>query len=340
MNNTPRVKESKLSNSTTASTLGYEEIVRKALPGSFKAGRDGQLQLASLDRNLFSDVEEQNSGNYIVSGITKQVNSLDFAAVTLALTQTLSNQSYQSGNEEKDASGRLVRATGLSKDFKANKISSIVNEEVYAGHIKTSLADLARKAYGVETPDYRQKKAVASMLKLFNDNPVEIRFPNGDVLEATICSTLNKLHREKDGAILYELLVNPIFTLFHKGYIELPQDITQRLSAATKKKTHAHYRLLQLLAIQDKNKPFHRTREQLLTELGLEEQYKKNKGRTELQIRETIDTMQRVGIITSCDISHKVNKGRTVIDRFTFYLNKDFIRDAKKLPEGKTGAEE
>lgn len=49
---------------------------RKRPPITFRMGRDAHLQLAKVKRDLFTDLEEKESGNYIVSGLERSVSNL------------------------------------------------------------------------------------------------------------------------------------------------------------------------------------------------------------------------------------------------------------------------
>ena len=118
-------------------------LLEKELPQHFKLARDAALQLSKVERNLFTDMEEAQSGNYIISGLTKQVTELDFTAFTFAVGQILYNQSYQSGNEDINS--------GLKRE-EAKNLSRKTGETLYNGSIVTSLNELCRLAYGVKEP--------------------------------------------------------------------------------------------------------------------------------------------------------------------------------------------
>ena len=177
-------------------------VFTKPEPPFFKVGRYAALQLSRVERNLFTDMEEAESGNYIISGLTKQVTELDFTAFTFAVGQILYNQSYKSGNEDINSGLKREEAKNLSKK---------TGETLYNGSIVTSLNELCRLAYGVQEPTTELKKKMATLIDTIDKKPVEIKFPNGDKLESKLCVTMNKYTREKDGAILYDLYLNPIF---------------------------------------------------------------------------------------------------------------------------------
>lgn len=304
--------ESKLKDGSLSGSFGFKEV-SKPIPDSYKVGRDAQLQLARIERDLFTEMEEKESGNYIISGLNKQVTELDFTAFSFAVGQILYNQSYQSGNIDTNS--------GISKKI-AKKASMQVGSTQYNGEIVTSLNDLCRLAYGVEAPDARQKKTMSTLVETIDKTPVVIQFPNGDTLESKLCATMNKYTREEDGAVFYNLYLNPIFCSNVKSnFGELPQDMTKRLSGATKKKTAAHYRLIRLLSLQIKSKPFTRTIAELLKELSLLETYRKDKGRTEKQILSVCDAMVTIGMVERYEVEYTTIRAKQTISKITFHLS-------------------
>lgn len=289
------------------------------LPPTYILGRDSLLQLSKVERNLFTDMEERESGNYIISGLTKKVTELDFTAFSFAVGQILYNQSYKSGNTKLNSGIHRTKLKGISRK---------VGEELYSGDIYTTITELCRYAYGVDKPDTRQMKVMRALIDTIHSTPVEITFPNGTIVKSTLCAKMNEI--ESNGAIYYDLHLNPIFCSRVKGYAELPQDIIKKLTDSTKKKTLGHYKLLRLLAHQNKNLPFTRTKAELLQELSLVETYKKDKSRTEKQLYSIFDSMQTIGIVVKYSIEYSTTRGRKSFDKVTFYLNKNFIRDISK----------
>lgn len=308
---TTRVKHSvDNSDAKDNSFVGYDW---ENIPSSYKVGRDAQLQLSSIERNLFTDMEEKEIGNYVISGLSKQVTELDFTAFSFAVGQILYNQSYQSGNLDTNSGRTKTKSTNLTEKTKADQ---------YSGDIVTSLNDLCKLAYGVDSPDSRQKKVMATLVETLDSTPVLIKFPNGDTLESKLCATMDRYTRKEDGAIFYNLFLNPIFCSNVKSnFGELPQDILQRLSLATTRKTTADYRLIRLLSIQRKDKPVVRTIGELISELGLYEGYKKNKGRVEKQLLSTCDNMQKIGMIDRYSAEYATVRNKKSISKVTFYLS-------------------
>lgn len=296
-------------------------ITEKGLPSNFKIGRDAALQLSKVERNLFTDIEEAESGKYIISGLTKQVTDLDFAAFTLAVGQILYNQSYQSGNEDINS--------GVSRK-KADKVSKQIGEAAYKGEIIVTNSELCRLAYGVQEATTEQKKKMDALIETFHKTPVRVKFPNGDEVENYLCVKMGKYTREKDGAILYDLYLNPIFgSRIQNQFGELPQDITAKLSNVTKRKTAAHYLLLRWLSVQDKRYPHPLTIDTIVQELRMEEDFRTNRGRAEKQLLSICKAMVDIKILTKYEVEYSSGR-RKRIQSITFHLNQNFIRLPKE----------
>ena len=306
-----------------------EQQLQKSLSGkeplpTFKLGRDAILQLSKVERDIFTDIEEAESGNYIISGLQKYVTELDFTAFTFAVGQILYNQSYQSGNEDINSGIKREKAKTLSKQ---------VGETMYNGNIVTSLSELCRLAYGTE-PTTEQKKKMATLIDTIDKKPVEIKFPNGDKLESKLCVTMDKYTREKDGATLYNLYLNPIFgSRIQNQFGELPQDVIAKLDKACKgrkqRKQAAHYLLLRWLSVQDKRCSRTLTIDTLIHEIRMEEYFRKDRGKADKQLLSIFDTMVDVGILSKYDIEYSSGKRRH-ITKVTFHLNQNFIRLTKE----------
>ena len=295
---------------------------KEPLP-TFKVARDAILQLSKVERNLFTDIEEAESGNYIISGLQKYVTELDFTAFTFAVGQILYNQSYQSGNTDTNS--------GVSRK-KADKVSKQLGTDTYKGEIIVSLSELCRLAYGAE-PSTETKKKMAALIDTFHKTPVRVKFPNGDEVENYLCVKMGKYTREKDGAVLYDLYLNPIFgSRIQNQFGELPQDITAKLSNVTKRKTAAHYLLLRWLSVQDKRYSHTLTIDTIIQELRMEDDFKKSRGRAEKQLLSICKAMVDVGILSKYDVEYS-SGNRKHIQRITFHLNQNFIRLSKEEKE-------
>lgn len=295
----------------------------KKLPANFNMGRAVGLQLAALERDLFTDSEEKESGNAIVSGIETKINDYDFRAFSMGIAKILYNQSYQSGNVDTNS--------GLIKEVAQGITPKTPNaEKYYNGTVVVTLNDICRDAYGTDTPSTEQRRAITKLLKTLHHNEVHIDFPNGDSLDAVLCATMTRYKRASDSAITYSLSLHPIFTYaVTSNFAPFPQDTTKRLALATKRQTAAHLRLLTLLGMQDKRKPYVRTYTELLKDMGLTDAYKANPTRTEKQTIEIFKTMKDIGIVSDCKIDRLPTK-RKKIAKVTFVLNEAFSKSSKE----------
>lgn len=299
-------------------------------PPFFKVGRYATLQLSAIEKDLFTDMYEKESGNYIISGLTKQVTELDFTAFTFAAGQILYNQSYKSGNE--NINSGLMRAEAKSLSLKTG-------ETLYNGYIVTSLYELCRLAYGVQEPTTELKKKMATLIDAIDEKIAEIKFPNGDKLQSKLCSIMNKYTRAKDGAIVYNLFLNPIFGCqIINQYGELPQDVIATLDKFCKKerqrKQAAHYILIRWLSVQDKRQSHKLYIETLIQELRMEDYFRKDKGKAEKQLLSVCNTMVGIGILKSYDTEYTEIGRRRRIRSITFYLNPNY----NKLDKGTEAA--
>jgi len=290
------------------------------LPDFFKISRDATLQLSKIERDLFTDMEESQSGNYIISGIEKNITALDFTAFTFAVGQILYNQSYKSGNTDINS--------GIKREY-APKYSKDTGEQAYSGTIATSLNELCRLAYGTE-PSTELKKKMATLIDTIDKKTVSIKYPNGDTSLHRLCVMMDRYTRKEDGAVFYNLQLNPIFgSRIKNQFGELPQDITTKLSEATKKKTAAHYLLLRWLSAQDKRHPHPLTIDKIIQELRMEEFFRKDRGKADKQLLSVCDAMVKIGILSKYEAEYSSGK-RSHIKKITFYLNPIFIRDPKR----------
>ena len=305
-------------------------------PPFFKYGRFAALQLSSLERDLFTDMYEAQSGNFIIRGIEDKVSELDFTAFTLAIGQILYNQSYKSGNEDINSGVKRAEAKNLSKQL---------GETLYYGSIITSLKDLCRLAYGVKEPSTEHKKRIATLIDTIDKKPLEIIYRGKGIRQTRLFAVMNKFTREKDGAILYDIYLNPIFGYqIQKQYGLLPQDITARLEKSCKgnklRKAPEHYLLIKWLCVQDKRTPRTLTIPEIVKELRMEKYFKKDKGKAEKHLLSICKTMEDIGLLSSHEVTYReTGKGKR-IEKITFYLNPNFTRTNKEAVEALGGAEE
>ena len=303
---------------------GLDELssaLEKSLPTSWKMGRDAALQLAAVERTLFTDLEERESGNYIISGLTKKITELDFTAFSFAVAQILYNQSYLSGNKDINS--------GISRK-KNDIISEQIGAAAYSGVIVVTLNELCRLGYGVAEPSTEHKKKITALINTLHKTPVKIKFPNGDELENYLCWIISKYTRAKDGAILYNLKLNPILgSRIQNQFGELPQDITERLSKATKKKSVAHYNLIRWLSVQDKRYTHTLYIDKIISILRMEEDYKKNRSRADKKLLSVCESAKKIGILSEYTAHYATTGKGKYIQSIDFQPNPNFIRGQK-----------
>ena len=302
--------------------------LKKSVPDTFKTGRDAGLQLSNAERTLFSELEAQESGKVLITGLTKKVKELDLTAFTFAAAQLLYNQSYQCGNES--------TASGVSRKV-APKATEQTGTTQYNGEIIVTLNELCLKAYGSATTELRTR--MKTLIDTIHDTPVKIKYPNGDEMESTLCAKMGKYIRKEDGAIYYDLYLNPIFgSRLQSQFGELPQDIIMQLENACKKrkqrKQPAHYLLLRWLCLQDKRKKHTLQIGTLIRELRMEEYYRENAGKAEKQLLSIFEIMKDLGILAGYWVEKRsISRNRLRITKVTFTLNPDYIRlSAKPAP--------
>ena len=309
-------------------------VFTKPEPTFFKVGRDAMLQLSKVERDLFTDLEEAESGNYIISGLPK-VTELDFTAFNFALAQILWNQSYKSGNQDVNS--------GISRVIAKNHKQEL-GEELYRGEIEVSRKELCRLAYGVQEPTTEMEKKIENLIETLHHTPVKIKFPNGNTIESWLCTMGSRYYRKKDNALFYNLRINPIYgSRIQTQFGELPQDVIVKLEKSCKKKKQrkqaSHYILLRWLSVQDKRFPHTLTIDILIQELRMEEYFKKDKGKAEKQILSICDTMVDIGILSRYEVADRnTGKGKR-IEKITFHLNPSYIRTKKEAIETQDGVE-
>lgn len=301
----------------------FEAISVKPLPETYKAGRATQLQTAKWAGTIFESIEATEKGSYIVSGLPLKITDTDFEAFSMGVAQILYNQSHQSGN--------LDTNSGLIKQ-EAKGLTASTGHSYYSGTIITSLNELCRKSYGVDVPTKQQKEAMMSLIDTLHETPVIIDYPNGDRAELSLATRMGKYTRAADGAVTYWLSLNPIFCeSVSNNFSEHPQDLTKRLTAATNKKTAAHYRLIKLLGAQRQTKkPFIRTMPVLIETLGMEKEYRKNRSRAEQRLIATCEDMVKIGIITRFETESEYKRAKRTISKVKFYLNPNYPRKMKE----------
>ena len=301
---------------------------RKRLPPTFRMGRDAHLQLAKVKRDLFTDLEEKESGNYIVSGLERFVSKLDFTAFGIAASQILYNQSQHKGSKASNS--------GLTKS-ESKRATQIAGTTQYMGDVLVTLNDICRYAYGVDEPDYKQKRAIEKLLNTLHENYITIHYPNGDMQKSHLCVIIDTYDREADGAKLYHIYLHPIFcNNVMRNFGELPQDIIKRLSSLVKRKTEAHYELIRLLGLQRKGSTFSRYIEDLVEDLGLKDTYTAQRTRTEKQLLSLFATTKELSLIDEYDIEYTTFKGKKRMRKVIFKIasRKTMLQPSKEVVGG------
>lgn len=315
----------------TILTEYLDELSEKSVPDTYKSGRVGQLILAKAqkDRNLFTDVWERESGDFVLYGTEGDFSPVDFIAFRTGVSKILYNQSFQSGNED------LI--SGLKRE-EAKRISAFSKKSTYAPVIAFSLNDLCRAGYGELTHEQRKKQA--AIIQNFRLKDYPLMAPNGDILELPIINQLARYIRKRDGAIYYILQLNPFWNDMAKGWAEIPQDYSQRLAALPIKRTEALLLLSELLIYTDKRKPLHRNIGTLVEELQLTDAYKKDAKRTEEQLISYFEGMITTGVIKSYEVEKGKVKRRIAITKVTFHFDPSFRKRKHIDTKGKKAKKE
>lgn len=317
------VKASGKENTTLTEYL--DELSEIVVPDTYKSGREGQLKLAKAlrDRDLFTESNEKESGDFILYGTEGDFSPVDFIAFRMGITKLLYNQSYQMGNAD--------ILSGLKRE-EAVKVTYHTQKTTYAPIITFSLNDLCRAGYGELTHEQRKKQA--AIIQKLRVKDYRLLCPNGDILEIPVINQLARYTRKRDGAIYYILQLNPLWNDMAKGWAEIPQDYSQRLAALPIKRTEALLLLSELLLHADKRKPLHRYIATLLEELQLTEAYRKDAKRTEEQLLSYFEAMITTGAIKSYEVEKGKVKRRIAITKVTFHFDPSFKKWQNKPTKG------
>ena len=301
-----------------------DTIEGKPTPETYKLSRNMQLQAPRWAGTIFESVEAQETGKYIISKIPRTITEKDIFEFLMGVGQILYNQSQQAGNT--DTNSGLLRQV-------AQGLKSETGNTHYNGTIVATLNELCRYSFGEDEPETVSKKRMKAIIEALHKEPVEISYPNGDKAELTLSAMMGRFYRKKDNSLTYWLTLNPVFCEGAvNNFLELKQDFAKRLKGVVKGRvTTAHYRLATLLAMQKKSNPFIRTIPVLISELGMEADYKKNRKRTEAQLLSICDAMQDLELITRYEPMDGIARGgREALAKIIFYLNPDYPRKSKK----------
>lgn len=317
------------------------------LPTTVKLGRAYSTQAPKTERGLFDSLEKRpdEERTISISGLSKAISETDLSHYIYAIRKTLYNQSYTTRHEQEN-SGIFEEETTNIKPMEVatgRGKKQIERRPFYKAEIITSLLDLCKEAYGTDRPTSEQKKRMAKTIEIVHSSPVKITFPNGDTLEAPLCLCNAKYTRKEDGAVFYNLGLNPIFTGKESvtNFAQLPQRanhlITYALKERKQRRTEAHLRFMERLAMQDPSKPFRIALDNLLNYLNLSEYFKKDAkkvwGRTEVEQKEgklwgifqiAIDTGQ---LLDFPKVESRQSDGMTM---FVFSLNPDYCKPSEE----------
>lgn len=282
------------------------------LPKEQKVARTLITQAHKMQADLFSVLEEKKQATYpdgsiVYSALPSLISEYDFRAYILAAQLTLHDQSYICNNlEEGKGKKKTIINSGARREI--SNLQSGDGTPLYNGNIVVSLNDLCRVGYGIpdgKDPVTSQRNNMRKAIEVLDSNPIGMILPNGDEKRTYLIKIMEVFKRKKDGAEMYHLVLNPIFTSNAKGYGTMLRGATTRLSKylASKGKTGkagksaAHYAFLQLISIQDKRKEWHISLENLLQNLNLLEQFKKDKKRTTAKLESIFEAFYSIGLL-------------------------------------------
>lgn len=337
---------------------------RSGLPASFCVTRQILTQSERIEKDLFTEIEkkyqEVNEGNrddegkaksviYLISNLPQKVSEYDFMAFIFAISQILYNQSYINGTTETNS--------GINKEEDEN-LSNMAGRPIYFGRITTTVGEICKLGYGVKKPPLKFMVAQEALIDALHQNPIKLSIPGIMEAEEYLCTTTSKrriyvnlekrkktLQQQKDQnteqqkatgerkdaeIIFYSLTLHPILTdEIKKNYVKLPQDIMERLTKATKKKTPAHLKLMRILSSWrrdgDKNKPLTYRIENIIEDLGLKSLYRKHTSRTEEQLLSIFQSMVDINLLKEFKIEYRIVKNSRRIDKVIFFFRDDFI---------------
>lgn len=310
-------------------------------PPTWRWGRGMGVQLAKIERNLFTSLEEDESPYAIIYDdlkLRRNIKPVDFSALCFAVTKILSDQSVQNDNTDTNSG----KARTIDQALKRQ-----TGSDFFGGTIEATLNDLCEAGYG-ESQDTTLRKKFSGIIELLKKTPLEISIPikneRGEQdrirVKDTLLFPIRESKRESDGAKYYILYLHPVFCSMSNGWAVFPQNTTQLLATTLKKKKRqrmaGHYHLLRLLFMQ-KEKTIIRSLDVLLDELGLAEEYEEQPKRTEKKLLELCEDVRDMGVITDFKATKgRVGRRRDAIVKITFSVNTKFIEEQKKL-SGKPG---
>lgn len=317
---------------------------KKRIPSAFHTPRYKQQQSSSIERSLFDALKDLEKTGGQIEHKTKdatiqispsEISELTMTRIDFALSQILYNTSFQYGTQREN--------TGLIKDGQTIEgelpptLPGVKGNNYQSGEIAFSLADITALAFGItdKSKVYNiQKQEIKGALAALDKMKVSITYPNGDVLTQKLFIIAEEYYRKEDGALFYHAFLNPIYTMQLKGgTAAYPQNIMQRLANATGKMTAAKLRLTKILAAQKLSVPFVRYKEELLSELEMLEDYRKDKKRANNKLEALFQNMREIGLLLPSapggGENPVIDTGASGELRYTFHLNPEFVKTQK-----------
>ena len=241
----------------------------RRLPETRKYSRVPLLQNEALQRGLFDELWEQveHGSLEVTSKIPSVISDLEFNAYLTGAMALLSDQSYLYHNEEE--------LSGMSKYTDVIRRNKNVIHKGYVGVIDASLTELCREGYGLaagEKPTKRQREGMIKAIKALHNNSLDVRYPSGDIEKSILISRMGEYIRKSDGARMYRLVLNPIFTHNKFGFGLVPRGaltlIAENLKAKGNRLTETYHKFLHLLIVT-RGDTLHMAIETLAKRLGL-----------------------------------------------------------------------
>lgn len=285
------------------------------LPQEQKVARALITQAHKMQEDLFSVLEQGRKnpdGSIVYSALPSIISEYDFRAYVLGAQLILHDQSYICNNlEEGKGKNKEIINSGVKRE--ESNLKGTDGRTLYNGNIVTSLNDLCRIGYGIpedKEPTKSQRDNMKKAIETLDSTPIGIVYGNGDERQTYLIKVMETFNRKRDGAVMYHLVLNPIFTSNAKGYGTMLRGATTRLSLhlSSKGKTGragksaAHYAFLQLISIQDKRKEWCISLENLLRHLNLLGQFKKDKKRITAKLEGIFEAFVAIGLLSEMPI--------------------------------------
>lgn len=300
--NNPTREESVVVLNTDYNTLGAIISAKTPLPHERVVTRALVRQSHVVQRSIFDGLEcslPNVNGDIVYSDLPSQISEYDFRAYIIATQGMLFDQSVKCNN--------TTELTGVGTLEISQTAKNAQGQGYRVGHIYVSLNELCREGYGV--PDgtavsTSQKNNMRRAIEVLDQVPIKVEYGNGDKKETYLIKKMEKFTRQSDGAEMYHLIPNPLFSTLEKGYGLMLRGTTARLTEYLKGKgrskagkTAEMLAYWQLLSIQDRSKVWAISTENLLDRLGLTKLFKKNKKRVVAKLEEIFEAYYDLGFL-------------------------------------------